>query len=235
MSEQRFAFLRRDTWSGDQTLNEIMDVADERVRSGQGPFSITRDGKPKFDDLKRQEALDKLRSSLKDAKVMTPWRVRNPHRSVFTARRVTPDDGIEKARVGMVRWGRWGIARNFSIHYSQARPVPAYSPNHLPMTLDCSSSTILFAKWSGINDLSKVGSSTFGNTDTLMSNLRQVSRGDAKIGDLACWVGHTTFVLEDDPDPLLFSHGMESGPIAYRLSFAERFHSGTARFLDLTS
>src|SRR5581483_6933654 len=164
------------------------------------------------------------------------YRVRNGRGSiVFSCRVVAPAPAVDSRRSEMVRWCRWAIDHEGQIHYSQARPIPQYPPGTLPMTLDCSGSTITFARWAGAPDPSGYGFSGVGSTDSILRHAQnsglEIQRRDLELGDLVLWaIGsdgkHVAVVIDTGDDPLMCSHGQEAGPIAIRLSAEDRYHAG---------
>jgi cell wall-associated NlpC family hydrolase len=142
-------------------------------------------------------------------------------------------------REQMVAQARALIADEPLIHYSMARPIPQYDRNERPMTLDCSGSYISLCRWAGVP--SPTGSYTSGSTDTLLARMRPIKKAEALPGDAVLYHygadgKHVAMFLEPgtEADPLLFSHGLEAGPIAVRLSVENRYHAGeTVTFLRL--
>jgi NlpC/P60 family len=142
-------------------------------------------------------------------------------------------------REQMIAQARWMIDHEPSIHYNQARPIPQYDSRHLPMSLDCSGAYISLCRWAGID--SPTASYTSGSTDTLLAKMRPIAKNAALPGDVVLYhLGadgkHVAMFLEPGSasDPLLFSHGIEAGPLAVRLAKENSYHSSeTASFLRL--
>jgi hypothetical protein len=107
----------------------------------------------------------------------------------------------------------------------------------LPFTTDCSGIGILFAKWGKAPDPSGYGFSGAGNTTSFYNHCKHITKAELKPGDIVQFDDeHATYVLEPGSDPLLFSHGMEAGPIAIRQSAETRYHQNVPiyylRFLE---
>jgi NlpC/P60 family len=149
----------------------------------------------------------------------------------------------------MVAQAEWAISNAGAIHYPKiddfqhARPMPIHIPvHHLPFTTDCSGFVTLMAKWGGAPDPNGRGYDGYGFTGTLLDNLQHTDRQHAKRGDLVVYGGqngeHVVMLLQNvanHPDPLVVSHGEESGPSRYLLSTETAFfHAGIQmRFLRM--
>jgi hypothetical protein len=137
-------------------------------------------------------------------------------------------------RATIVSEANWGIANAASIHYQQLRPMDGLNSRHkLPLDTDCSGFVTLCYKWAGAPDPNGLDYSGQGYTGTLLSYLTPVSSSQVKPGDLVLWhrggVGeHVSLVLEPGSDPLLVSHGAESGPYTVRFSASNRSHAGAS-------
>jgi hypothetical protein len=137
------------------------------------------------------------------------------------------------------------IAHEPEVHYAQVRPmrnVHTATP-HFPMAMDCSEAVTCLCKWAGLTDPNGRHFDGTGNTQTLYSHLpHYYNPASAEVGALVTFAvptsplsrQHVCMVLEpDDHDPLLFSHGMERGPLAIRLSAERRFHASPVTFLSI--
>lgn len=135
------------------------------------------------------------------------------------------------ARVRFVDLLHWGIAHEPDIHYftgEASRPGPMRLPIHyLPLHLDCTMIGIVFAKWSGAPDPSGYHFSGAGRTSDFLAHCKRITKSELKPGDCVQFDDeHECYVLEPGSDPLLFSHGMERGPLAIRLSAETEYHRG---------
>jgi hypothetical protein len=140
-------------------------------------------------------------------------------------------------RTEMVKWCEWGISHEGEIHYAPVRPIVFSSPGHLPLTTDCSGSTILFAKWAGVPAHGGLQYNGAGSSFSLSAGLRHISWGDTQNGDLVCWPAHHVAVVIDKSNSMLESHGMERGPLRISLADEAAYHrshgQGEPVFLSL--
>lgn len=105
------------------------------------------------------------------------------------------------------------------------------------LTIDCSQAVTLIAHVAGARDPNGGNWQSDGYTGTLLNACTHIPRGQAAPGDM-CVFGagtghHVTMVMNPGGDPLLFSHGQESDPIAIRLSVESRFQPPGQTFLRL--
>lgn len=134
-------------------------------------------------------------------------------------------------------WCHWAVGIAASFHYAQTRPIvyvlSGRSTRENPMTTDCSGSDCVAAKDAGLGDPLNQDFSGYGYTGTELQS-EHISRADAKAGDDVVFGGgngtHTCTLMEDGTaaDPMLFSHGQESGPSWYPLSVEVSAHGGIA-------
>lgn len=131
----------------------------------------------------------------------------------------------------IVDYALWGTKNEPSIHYRQSRPYPS-SPRSLPMYTDCSAFATLACKDAGAADPNGTGFDGYGFTGTLYSHCPKVAKADAKPGDLLEHGGypgsHVNVLVEkgSKADPMVVSHGQESGPRLYPTSVEISAHSG---------
>jgi hypothetical protein len=158
-------------------------------------------------------------------------------RSVTRRKRFGSEQGI---RGQMVALCRWAIANSDRIHFAETRPIPIdAAPRQLPLTLDCSGSTTLFAHWAHAPDPNGLGYNGQGSTMAMLAHLKRIPRAELQPGDLVVFDGdpedqHVVVVLEPAADPVVESHGAEGGPLELTLSQVAAGHSGqTAVFLSL--
>jgi hypothetical protein len=127
--------------------------------------------------------------------------------------------------VGVARWGIRNAAR---IHYAESRPMPLRRA--LPLTTDCSGFATLCYFLAGAPDPNGLGYIGQGYTGNLLRHLPHVPQGRARAGDIVVWGRypghHCAVVLETGADPLLASHGGESGPLEIRLSVEQQWQDG---------
>lgn len=123
----------------------------------------------------------------------------------------------------------WGINKEPLIGYRQYRPFLTLLRkliHFLPFDIDCSGIGILFAKWAKCrNDPSGWHFTGFGNTGSFLHHCRKISKAQLRPGDIVQFDNeHATYCLIPGSDPLLFSHGMQAGPIQIKLSAESRYH-----------
>lgn len=116
-------------------------------------------------------------------------------------------------------------------HYRQWRPYPRSWKLGESLFTDCSGSTEMLCLMAGAADPSGWGFNGAGSTVSIGAHARRIDRALARPGDMVLWSGHIAILLKPGPDPLLFSHGFEGGPLAIRLSVEDRYHSGSPVFL----
>jgi hypothetical protein len=138
-------------------------------------------------------------------------------------------------RAEIVEVARWGIRNAARIHDTEARPMPLR--RGLPLATDCSGFATLCYYLAGAPDPNGLGYIGQGYTGTLLRHLPHVPQDKARPGDLVVWGRypghHCALVLEPGDDPLLASHGSESGPLEIRLSDEQRLQDGRpATWLD---
>jgi hypothetical protein len=127
-------------------------------------------------------------------------------------------------RSKIVEVARWGVAHELQIHYAEVRPIPVHQkPLSLPLTTDCSGFVTLCYLWGGARDPNGNGYSGAGFTGTLGKQGRRIRNlSSALPGDLILYgtwpFHHVVVVVEKGADPLVVSHGSESGPKLLRHS-----------------
>jgi len=158
---------------------------------------------------------------------------------------LTVSEGVESAtlRQRIAAWANWGVRNEPRIHYRQLRPVDGLNdPGKLPLSTDCSGFVTLCYKWAGVpEDPNGNNYNGTGYTGTLLNHMTPISQAQLQPGDLVLWarsgVGkHVSLVVEVRSDPLLVSHGQESGPYTVSFSASNRSHAGdTVYWLRLPS
>ncbi|MBZ4415047.1 peptidoglycan-binding protein [Myxococcus sp. RHSTA-1-4] len=146
---------------------------------------------------------------------------------------ITPEPTpVSELRTKIIAEAQWGISNTSSIHYKQLRPMDGINQRRkLPLNTDCSGFVTLCYKWAGASDPNGLGYNGQGYTGTLLSYLSRISQSQVQAGDLVLWARngkgeHVALVLEPGSDPMLVSHGEESGPYKVRFSSSNRYHSG---------
>jgi hypothetical protein len=144
-----------------------------------------------------------------------------------------PAPGTLRSKI--VAEAKWGIVNKARIHYRQSRPIDGLNKRHkLPLHTDCSGFVTLCYKWAGARDPNGNGYNGAGYTGTLENHMRHIPHAQIHPGDLCLWKGrHVSLVIAAGPDPVLASHGEESGPYAIRLSAQRKGFPG-AQLIWLT-
>src|SRR5581483_873442 len=140
-------------------------------------------------------------------------------------------------REQIVANAQWGIANEPQIHYAQLRPIDGlHEPRKLPLSTDCSGFATLCYAWAGAPDPNGLGYSGQGWTGTLLQHMQAIAADAAQPRDLVVWGPppghHVALVLEPGADPLVCSHGQESGPAAVRFSVESEYQPSPATWLS---
>jgi hypothetical protein len=136
------------------------------------------------------------------------------------------------------------------IHYAQQRPMDCVWLTEAQLrakfnagqsiSLDCSEGVTCLCKWAGLRDPNGNHYNGSGYTGTLLAHLpHYADPRKAKVGAL-CVFGpgngdHVAMVMEPGNDPLMWSHGSESGPIKVRFSVERSYHRKPATFLSIAA
>jgi lysozyme family protein len=175
---------------------------------------------------------------------------RKPLPAAFKARRAkrlkqtTSQQAIRKR---IVNWALWGCKNTAQIGYSQngnLRLAALGNKGTLPLATDCSAFATLCYSWAGAPNPNASGAFDARQpafTGSMLSHCRRIPRSAVQPGDLVVWtpprVGqHVCLVIQGGADPLLVSHGDESGPKKLRFSaeddYQRRHGHGTAVWLS---
>lgn len=135
------------------------------------------------------------------------------------------------------------------IHYAQIRPMRTrriaslhllqqalQSPHGI--TADCSESVTMLCRLAGLDDPNGFGYDGHGFTGTLLHHLAHYTNPrSANVGALVVFGPgsghHVCMVRHPGADPVLWSHGQESGPIYLRLSEEKRYQAEPTVFLSI--
>ena len=143
--------------------------------------------------------------------------------------------GSEQAvRKRIVDWAVWGCKNTARIGYSQDGGVRLGAlgvKGSLPLATDCSAFATLCYSWAGAPNPNARGTydprqSAF--TGSMLDHCRRIPRSAAQAGDLVVWTPptrgqHVALVVAPGPDPLLVSHGDDSGPKKLRFSAEDAY------------
>jgi hypothetical protein len=173
-----------------------------------------------------------------------------PLPAAFKARRAkrqkeaTSQQAIRKR---IVNWALWGCKNSGNIAYSQNGNVRLSALGKkatLPLATDCSAFATLCYCWAGAPNPNGAGAYDSRQpvfTGSMLDHCRRIPRSAVQPGDLVVWtpprVGqHVCVVVAGGPDPLLVSHGDNSGPKKLRFSaedaYQRRHGHGTAVWLS---
>ncbi|HXL42832.1 MAG TPA: peptidoglycan-binding protein [Gaiellaceae bacterium] len=154
------------------------------------------------------------------------------------------EQGIRKR---IVNWALWGCKNSGQIGYSQNGSVRLSAlerPGALPLATDCSAFATLCYCWArapnpngrGVYDARQPA-----YTGSMLDRCRRIPKRTAQPGDLVVWVPpsrghHVCVVVAAGADPMLVSHGDETGPKRLRFSaedgYQRRHGHGNAVFLS---
>lgn len=132
------------------------------------------------------------------------------------------------------------VAHEPQVHYAQTRPIPripsltaleAIVVEH-GLTTDCSGSVTILAQVVGLHDPNGNGYNGAGNTQVMYDHLPHFTKPQASAVGGLWWVGipgrletqHICMNRHPGPDPVLFSHGQERGPLYVPLSVELAYH-----------
>jgi len=175
---------------------------------------------------------------------------KKPLPAAFKARRATrlkQASSQQAIRKRIVNWALWGCKNTAQIGYSQngnLRLAALGNKGTLPLATDCSAFATLCYSWAGAPNPNASGAFDARQpafTGSMLSHCRRIPRSAVQPGDLVVWtpprVGqHVCLVIQGGADPLLVSHGDESGPKKLRFSaeddYQRRHGHGTAVWLS---
>jgi lysozyme family protein/peptidoglycan hydrolase-like protein with peptidoglycan-binding domain len=157
--------------------------------------------------------------------------------------------GSEKAqRKRIVQWASWGVKNNGRVAYSQdgnVRLSALGAKGSLPLATDCSAFATLCYCWAGAPNPNAQGAYDARQpafTGSMLAHCRRIPKSAAQPGDLVVWTPpgtgqHVCLVAAGGADPMLISHGDDSGPKRLRFSaedaYQRRNGHGTAVWLTV--
>jgi lysozyme family protein len=163
------------------------------------------------------------------------------------AKRMKEATSQQAIRKRIVNWALWGCKNSGHIGYSQngnVRLAALGKKATLPLATDCSAFATLCYCWAGAPNPNAAGKydprqPTF--TGSMLAHCRRIPRAAVQPGDLVVWTPpgtgqHVCVVIQGGADPMLVSHGDDSGPKKLRFSAEDayqRHHGhGTAIWLS---
>jgi hypothetical protein len=142
------------------------------------------------------------------------------------------------------------VAHAAAIHYRQVRPMRTHAItsramlerallSHAGVTMDCSESVTLLCRLAGLKDPNGFGYDGTGYTGTLLKHLPHYTNPrKAKIGALVVFGpgsgDHVCMVRRPGPNPVLFSHGSERGPLWISLEQEKKWQADPTTFLAIS-
>jgi hypothetical protein len=144
---------------------------------------------------------------------------------------------------------RYLEAHEPQVHYAQVRPMrtrglheqqlaDTLAADRGSLTMDCSEAVTLLCRLAGLADPNGNGYNGLGYTGTLLKHLpHYTTAAHADVGALVVYGPddgeHVSMVYERGPDPILWSHGSEGGPLFISLSAQRRLHARPVTFLSV--
>jgi lysozyme family protein len=163
------------------------------------------------------------------------------------AKRLKVAGSQQAIRKRIVNRALWGCKNSAQIAYSQNGNVRLASLGKkptLPLATDCSAFATLCYSWAGApnpNAAGKYDARQPAFTGSMLSHCRRIPRSAVQPGDLVVWTPpgtgqHVCVVIQGGADPMLVSHGDDSGPKKLRFSaedaYQRRNGHGTAVWLS---
>jgi lysozyme family protein len=163
------------------------------------------------------------------------------------AKRMKEANSQGAIRKRIVNWALWGCKNSGKIGYSQngnVRLAALGKKAALPLATDCSAFATLCYCWAGAPNPNAAGKydarqPTF--TGSMLGHCRRIPRSAVQLGDLVVWTPpgtgqHVCVVVQGGADPMLVSHGSDSGPKKLRFSAEDAYQRshghGTAIWLS---
>ena len=157
---------------------------------------------------------------------------KKPLPAAFKKRRAqrTKQAGSEKAiRKRIVNWALWGVKNCGRIGYTRdgtVRLSAMRTPGALPLATDCSGFATFCYAWAdgpNPNAAGQFDPRAGAYTGTMLDHCRRIPRSAAQPGDLVVWTPpsrgqHVAMVVSGGADPMLVSHGDNTGPKRVRFS-----------------
>ncbi len=163
------------------------------------------------------------------------------------AKRMKEANSQGAIRKRIVNWALWGCKNSGQIGYSQngnVRLAALGKKATVPLATDCSAYATLCYCWAGAPNPNAAGAYDARQpafTGSMLSHCRRIPRSAVQPGDLVVWTPpaagqHVCVVIRGGADPMLVSHGDDSGPKKLRFSaedaYQRRNGHGTAVWLS---
>ena len=163
------------------------------------------------------------------------------------AQRMKQAGSQQAIRKRIVQFAIWGCKNSGQIAYSQNGNVrlslSRQERARIPLATDCSGFATLCYSWAGAPNPNAAGAYDARQpafTGSMLGHLRKIPKNAAQPGDLVVWTPpgtgqHVCVVVGGGADPMLVSHGDDSGPKKLRFSAEDAYQRshghGTAVWL----
>jgi hypothetical protein len=142
---------------------------------------------------------------------------------LVTHMHTSPPVTDEISKMVKVAWWYYGQR---PLHYLQQRPMIDFGPPpNIDTYMDCSEFATLCARAAGLPDPNGMGYDGYGNTDTMIANMKAAT-GPAK-GRLAFYdnPGHVNIIVGQSGSTwMVIGHGSEGGPHYYPMNYRTPSH-----------
>jgi hypothetical protein len=135
----------------------------------------------------------------------------------------------KSVRKRIVQWALWGVKNSNRIGYTRdgtVRLSAMRTAGALPLATDCSGFATFCYAWAGAPNPNWAGPydpRAGAYTGTMLDHCRRIPKSAAQPGDLVVWTPpsrgqHVALVVAGGADPMLVSHGDDTGPKRVRFS-----------------
>jgi lysozyme family protein len=149
------------------------------------------------------------------------------------AQRLKQAGSEQSVRKRIVNWALWGLKNSGRIGYTRdgtVRLSAMKTPGALPLATDCSGFATFCYAWAGAPNPNWPGPydpRAGAYTGTMLDHCRRIPKSAAQPGDLVVWTPpsrgqHVALVVAGGADPMLVSHGDDTGPKRLRFSAEDR-------------
>jgi lysozyme family protein len=155
------------------------------------------------------------------------------------AQRIKQAGSQQAIRKRIVQWALWGCKNTGRIAYTQngnVRLSQLGKNASVPLATDCSGFATLCYSWAGAPNPNAAGTYDARQpafTGSMLGHMRKIPKNAAQPGDLVVWTPpatgqHVCLVVSAGADPMLVSHGDDSGPKKLRFSAEDAYQRGHA-------
>ena len=150
------------------------------------------------------------------------------------AQRLKQTNSEQAIRKRIVNWALWGVKNSGRIGYTQdgtVRLSAMHTPGSLPLATDCSGFATFCYSWASGPNPNAAGPfdpRAGAYTGTMLDHCRRIPKSAARPGDLVVWTPpsrgqHVCLVVAGGADPMLVSHGDDTGPKRLRFSAEDAY------------